>query len=93
MTSQPYTNADVDQLTAYVRTVIGWPMSAGDVGTIVTAVLPALLEAGWLPGDGGGNLRDRCGHCLLLPSISGYVRAVQRGCPQHDGQAGAGGRE
>ncbi len=46
MASQPYTDADVDQLTAHVRAAIGWPMSAGEVSTIVTAVLQALSDDG-----------------------------------------------
>ncbi len=33
--------------------------------------------------DVNGNLADRCGHCTLLPTVSGYVRATQSRCPVH----------
>ncbi|MCG5464200.1 hypothetical protein MED01_002365 [Micromonospora sp. MED01] len=42
MTGQPYTDTDVEHLTAAVRVRAGWPASAGEAGTIVTITLDAL---------------------------------------------------
>lgn len=33
--------------------------------------------------DAHGNRPDTCGHCTLLPSVSGWVRATQTRCPEH----------
>lgn len=49
MTEKPYTDADVERLTALVRARIGWPVSAGEAGTIVTVVLQELTAADWQP--------------------------------------------
>jgi hypothetical protein len=42
-----YTDADVKQIADLVRVRIGWPISAGEANTIVTAVLQELTAAGW----------------------------------------------
>ncbi len=33
--------------------------------------------------DSHGNRPDTCGHCTLLPSVNGWVRATQSRCPEH----------
>ncbi|MGW5556879.1 DUF6085 family protein [Micromonospora sp. NPDC003944] len=48
MTEKPYTDADIAHLTAAVRARIGWPISAGEAGTIVTVVLQELATTGRL---------------------------------------------
>jgi len=49
--ARPYTDADMAHLTAHVRVVIGWPISAGEAATIVRAVLDALVADGWRRGS------------------------------------------
>lgn len=33
--------------------------------------------------DAHGNLTDSCGHCVLVPTVTGYVRGTQIACPVH----------
>jgi hypothetical protein len=37
--------------------------------------------------DAAGNALDVCGHCPLLPTTTGWVRAAQAQCPMHSPEA------
>ncbi|MEV2239489.1 hypothetical protein [Micromonospora sp. NPDC049891] len=75
MSDKPYTDADVEQTAAMVRARIGWPISAGEAGTIVTATLDALVAAGWQPPDRAEKTRH-----ILEVRDGGWTVHHPRGC-------------
>ncbi|MBM0235931.1 hypothetical protein JNW88_00315 [Micromonospora sp. ATA32] len=63
------TDSDVAHLTATVRVLIGWPISAGEAATIVTAVLQELAEMGRLTAAEPVNDIEATGRCCCAGCV------------------------